>query len=172
MLTPDQEKWINHLSDTKTIKIVPFDPTCEEKYLQVKVAVQRVLGADQDVVHSGASSLGISGQDEIDIYVPVSAKDFNKGVERIKNLYGDARSFYPLKRAHFVTAITGKHIDIFVINEEDAGWKDSLLFMSFLRSHSEALETYRRFKESNAGLTMREYYRRKTEFINEILSKT
>jgi GrpB-like predicted nucleotidyltransferase (UPF0157 family) len=170
MLTPDQEKWINHLSDTKTIQIVPFDQTCEEKYLQVKAAVQRVLGFDQDVVHGGASSLGVSGQDEIDIYVPVPVYNFYKVVERIKNLYGDAHSLYPLKRAHFVTAITGKHIDIFVINEADAGWKDSLLFMAFLRSHSEALEKYRRFKESNAGLTMREYYRRKTEFINEILS--
>ena len=84
MLTSEQEAWVNHLSETKTIKVIPFDPTCEEKFLRVKEKVQNVLGKDQLVEHHGASSLGISGQDEIDVYVPVLPEFFKVTVERRK----------------------------------------------------------------------------------------
>jgi hypothetical protein len=30
MLTPEQEKWLAHLSDMGSVKIVPFDPTAEK----------------------------------------------------------------------------------------------------------------------------------------------
>jgi GrpB-like predicted nucleotidyltransferase (UPF0157 family) len=170
MLTSDQQKWIEHLSDTKIVSVVPFDPTCEEKYLKVKEAIQKVFGGKQAVVHSGASALGISGQDEIDIYVPVPALEFNISVEKMKTIYGEPGSHYPFKRARFVANFDNKHIDVFVINEEDANWKDSVRFQSYLLAHPDALDRYRRLKEDAAGQTVREYYRRKTEFINEILA--
>jgi GrpB-like predicted nucleotidyltransferase (UPF0157 family) len=66
--------------------------------------------------------------------------------------------------------VQNKRIDVFVINKNDAGWIESVKFMAHLRAHPEALERYRLLKENNAGLTTREYYRRKTEFINEILA--
>jgi GrpB-like predicted nucleotidyltransferase (UPF0157 family) len=169
MVTPEQQKWIDHLSDVKTIAVIPYDPTCEEKFLQVKAAVQNLFGQDQPVVHSGASALKISGQDEIDIYAPVPFAAFEASVERMKTLYGEPHSLYPGKRAHFLTAIGGKHIDVFVINQDDGGWKDSVKFHQHLLSHPADLERYRLLKENNAGLTVREYYKRKTEFINEIL---
>ncbi len=171
MITPEQQKWIDHLSDTKTIVVVPFDPTCEEKYQKVKDDIQNLFGKDQSVVHSGASALKISGQDEIDIYVPVPLAFFDASIERMKLLYGEPHSLYPEKRAHFLTEIGGKHIDVFVINEDDDGWKDSVEFHKRLLSHPSDLERYRILKENSAGLSVREYYRRKTEFINEILNK-
>jgi len=170
MLTAEQQKWIDHLSDTKVVTIFPFDPTSEEKFLSVKSAINKVLGSAQEVVHSGASSLGISGQDEIDAYVPVPSADFDRTTVLLKSLYGEPKSFYPLVRVHFMTAVENKRIDVFVINEHDAGWIDSVKFMDHLRAHPAALERYRLLKENNTGLTTREYYRRKTEFINEILS--
>lgn len=36
MLTAKQKKWIDHLSDETKIKIVPFDPTSQEKFERVK----------------------------------------------------------------------------------------------------------------------------------------
>jgi len=171
MLTPDQQKWIDHLSDTKTVSIVPYDSTCEEKYLKVKETIQRVFGMDQDVIHSGASALKISGQDEIDIYVPVPAAEFDRAVERMMTIYGEPKSRYPLKRSRFTIELDSKHIDIFVINKDDAGWTDNIVkFHAYLLSHPSELDRYRRLKEELDGQTVREYYRRKTEFINEILA--
>lgn len=171
MLTQDQEKWVNHLSNDSKIKIVPFDPTAQEKFEKIKIAIHSKLGESVTVEHHGATSLGISGQDEIDIYVPVLAHHFDEILERLKGLFGEPRSNYALERARFVTSEAGKHIDVFVVNQEHHSWLDALKFENYLRVHPKALEEYRKLKESGHGLSTREYYRRKIEFINSILGK-
>lgn len=171
MITLEQQKWIDHLSDVDKIKIVPFDPTAEEKFQKVKQQIKGALGEDIPVVHRGASSLGISGQDEIDIYVPVSPDQFNLLIEPFKNLFGGPGSQYPLERVHFVTEVDGKHIDVFLINEECEGWINGVKFENYIRSHPEALEEYRKLKEDGNGLSGREYYTRKIEFFNDVLTK-
>lgn len=171
MLTLEQEKWIAHLSDENKINIVPFDPTAEEKFQRVKQRIQNVLGTQMPVEHRGATSLGILGQDEIDAYVPTPEAKFNSLIDPLKTIFGEPRSLYPLERARFVTEEQGKHVDVFLINEEHDGWKNGVKFEAYLKSHPEALEEYRHLKENGNGLSVREYYRRKTEFINGILAK-
>ncbi|MFA6918837.1 MAG: GrpB family protein [Patescibacteria group bacterium] len=171
MLTPSQTEWINHLSDINPVTVVPFDPACETKFQIVKDEIQKVLGKDIEVLHRGASSLGISGQDEIDTYVPVPPAEYEETVDKLKSIFGEPRSHYPLKRTRFVTLVEGKHIDIFVMNQEDDGWKNGVRFHDYLLSHPQALDDYRRLKEGASGQSTREYYRRKIEFINGILEK-
>jgi len=171
MLTEEQKKWIEHLSNDDEIKIVPFDPTAEDKFNKVKNKIQAKLGKTIIVEHHGASSLKISGQDEIDIYVPVQADRFSDTISKLKKVFGEPRSNYPLKRARFATSIKGKHIDVFLINSESDGYTSMIKFEGYLRSHPNALKEYKELKENNAGLSTREYYHRKTEFINEILAK-
>ncbi len=171
MLTTEQEKWVNHLSDTDKIKINPFDPSSQQKFERVKEKIQAKLGKSTKVEHCGATSLGISGQDEIDVYIPISLDNFDNLVNQVKELFGEPKSYYPLKRARFVTFEDKKHIDVFVINKEDSGWLESLKFENYLRTHPETLEAYRKLKEVGNGLGCREYYRRKIEFINEIISR-
>jgi len=166
MLTPEQEEWLAHLSDTGTVKIVPFDPTTEEKFERVKKKIQGHFGADVAVEHYGASSLGISGQDEIDVYVPVPEAKFNETVEALRKLFGEPKSTYPLKRVRFVAEEQGKHVDIFVINKEHESWSKLVQFQHILKTNPEVLESYRKLKEEGDGLNIREYYRRKLIFIN------
>lgn len=171
MLTLEQEKWITHLSDVDRIKICPFDPNAEEKFQKVKLKIQQFLGENTIVEHRGATSLGISGQDEIDVYIPVSLKDFDSVFSVLKVVFGEPRSLYPMERARFVTEEEGKHIDVFLINEESDGWIDGVRFESYLKTHPGDLEKYRNLKEDGNGLSVREYYRGKIEFINNILTK-
>lgn len=170
MLTPSQEKWIAHLSDQDQVTIVPFDPSTPQKFETVKRKIQSALGPETRVEHRGATSLGISGQDEIDVYVPVPENQFEALLGPLSEAFGNPRSHYPRERARFVTFEGGKHIDIFLINETSLGWTDGIKFESYLLSHPEALEQYRQLKEAGQGFSTREYYRRKTEFINDILS--
>ena len=170
MIKEEQQKWLDHLSDTKQVAIVAWDPTCEEKFLKIKNQIQNILGKKQAVEHRGASSLKISGQDEIDIYVPVLREKYNETVNLVTQLYGEPKSNYPLKRARFTTEIDGKHIDTFVINATDEGWKNSELFHNYLLSNPKTLEEYRKLKEKFSGKSVKEYYKEKTEFINEILA--
>lgn len=171
MLTPEQEKWIAHLSDTDTVKIVPFDKVAGEKFASVKQKIQETIGNDFSIEHHGATSLGISGQDEIDVYIPVVLEAFDSLVAKLKEIFGEPRSLYPLERVRFVTEENGKHIDIFVINKERDDWKNLLKLETYLKVHPEALEEYEKLKESGNGQSVREYYRSKLIFFNQILSK-
>lgn len=170
MLTPNQEKWINHLSATDKIKIIPYNPKTKEVFEKVKKEILEVLGA-VEVSHRGATSLGISGQGEIDCYVPVAENEFNRYLETMLAYFGQARSVYLLKRAAFVKYIEEIKIEIFLINEKSDDWINGLKFDNYLKSHLADLERYKKLKETGDGLSVREYYRRKTEFINDILSK-
>jgi len=171
MLTQDQKKWIDHLSDKDKIIIIPFDQTAEEKFQKIKQKIQAILGKNIPIRHRGATSLGISGQDEIDIYIPVSPTKFNILIKPLSNIFGQPKSFYPLERARFVTEESGKHIDVFLINKKHAGWTNGVKFEKYLKSHPKSLEKYKKLKEDGNGLNVREYYRRKNEFINKILRK-
>ena len=170
MLTPDQEKWIAHLSDQDQVVILPFDPSTPQKFEVVKRKIQAVLGRDTRVDHRGATNLGISGQDEIDIYIPIPEERFDGLIDPLSVAFGSPRSHYPHERARFVTYEAGKHVDIFLINADSLGWLNALKFENYLKSHPEALDRYRMLKEAGHGLSTRAYYRRKIEFINDILA--
>lgn len=171
MVTIEQSKWIDHLSDEKKIVIKPYDLSCIKKFERVKSNIQNFLREDIEVRHCGATSLGISGQDEIDIYIPVIKKNFNNYIPKLIQLFGEPKSHYPLERARFVTEVDTKHIDVFLINSEDEGWIKSVKFENYLRNNPESLAMYEKLKEDGNGLSVREYYRRKIVFINEILDK-
>jgi GrpB-like predicted nucleotidyltransferase (UPF0157 family) len=171
MLTKSQQKWIDHLKDDDRIIIKPYDPKSPEIFEKVKKQVIAGVGKVR-VEHRGASYLKISGQDEIDIYIPVSTKEFDKYVTKMTEAFGKPKSLYPLIRARFPFEGCGKHIDVFVINEKDKGWTECETFTNYLLSHPKDLEEYKNLKENNAGLSTREYYTRKIEFINKILKLT
>ena len=171
MLTSKQEKWVAHLSDEDTITIYPYDSCAEEKYQKVKRQIQKILGDGIRVEHRGASSLGISGQKELDIYIPISLDKFVLFSELLANVFGKPRSVYPFERIRFTTSVEETRADIFLMNEIGKEWLDGLAFEKYLKRNPEALEAYRKLKEAGNGLSVREYYRRKVEFINSILKK-
>lgn len=171
MLTTDQEKWIDHLSDQDRVSIFPYDPTATQKFEAVRRKIQAVLGSRTQVLHRGATGLGISGQDEIDVYIPVPEALFEDLLAPLTAEFGEPGSHYPGERARFVTVEEGKHVGIFLVNENTRSWSDSLRFEQYLKIQPSALEAYRLLKEAGDGLTTREYYRRKIEFINDILAR-
>jgi GrpB-like predicted nucleotidyltransferase (UPF0157 family) len=170
LLTPTQQKWVEGLNDTDHVKIIPFDVTAQEKFEKVKLKIHAELGEDIVYVHSGATSLGISGQDEIDTYIPIDVKFFDMYIQKLSKIFGPPRKIYPEDRAHFKTYEDGKRVDIYLINKDAPSWTEGVKFNNYLKTHSDQLEKYKILKESAAGLSTREYYRKKLEFINEILS--
>lgn len=167
MITKDQQKWLDHLSTEDKIVITPYDPRSPEIFEEVKKKVIKVLGKVR-VLERGASYLKISGQDEIDIYIPVTPEKFNKYVEKMTRGFEKPGSLYPLVRARFRIPRYKKHIDVFVINKEDKGWTDSEIFTKYLKTHKQVLEKYKKIKEGGDGLSTKEYYTKKIIFINEI----
>jgi GrpB-like predicted nucleotidyltransferase (UPF0157 family) len=170
-LTQEQQQWIAHLDDSNAVRIFPYDPTSAEKFQTIRELIQNTLGEHVDVVHRGASSLGISGQGELDIYVPSNTSEFESRLELLINIFGKPGSVYPSERARFVSYIDKTKAEIFLMNTASQGWLDGLMFEQYLRENPESLDEYRQLKESGDGLSTRKYYRRKLEFINSILAR-
>jgi len=170
MLTPEQEKWVASLSD-RPIKIIPYDSRVEGLFEQVKEEIYNLLGQGVKVEHVGATSFGISGQDEIDISIVADKEKFSQYISKLKTVFGAVQSNYP-DRARFEVKRDGKKIDLKIIDINHQNYLAGKMFEEYLKNYPDELERYRVLKEESNGKTMREYYRRKIEFINEILIKT
>lgn len=173
MLSKKQQDWLKHLSSEKKINILLFDTNTEKIFFKIKNKIQDNLGKGTRVEHRGASSLGISGQDEIDVYVPVSPKKFDSYIPKMIKIFGEPRSAYPLERIRFNEEIDGKKIDLFLINEQHNDWINGCRFENYLKSHpKEFLEKYKKLKEEMNGFSVKDYYTKKNIFISRILNKT
>lgn len=169
MLTPDQTKWIDSLSD-REIFVVPYDPRTEDLFNKFKERIQRILGSEIVIEHCGASSLGISGQDEIDVSIVTDKDKFADYIPLLEVEFGPIRSQYP-DRARFEVKEEGKKIDLKIVDLNHPNYLSGKIFEEYLRNHPDDLERYRVLKEESNGMSVKEYYRRKTEFINDILAR-
>ena len=171
MLTKDQQKWVDHLSDVDTINILPFNTNVGKIFEEIKEQIKLILGKETEVVHRGASGLGISGQSEIDVYIPVRAEKIEPMASKMEVVFGKPKSIYPEERTKFIKFVEGTKLEIILVNKACKSWIDGEIFNTYLKKNISVLEEYRKLKEDGNGLSVREYYRRKIEFINDILSR-
>ncbi len=171
MLSQKDIDWLNHLSDTNQVKIVPYNPKVKDIFANQKVEIEKILGQNVSVHHRGATSLGISGKGDIDIYIPVSSEEFDKYLDILKKHLGEPGSHYHHERVRWNKESEGFEIEIFLMNESHQDWLKGVAFEDYLLNHPEDLEKYRKLKEEAGGVSTREYYRRKIEFINSILDR-
>ncbi len=170
MLTKKDRDWLNHLSDTNYVKIVPFDPYVKQIFENQKKEIKKYL-RNAPVEHKGATSLGISGKGDIDIYIPVNKDKFDYYFNKLIKILGEPGSIYPYERIRWNKVKEGFEIEIFLMNKAHPAWIRSVVFEEYLKTHKEDLENYRKLKEELSGVSTREYYRRKIEFINVVLKK-
>lgn len=169
MLTPQQEEWIGHLSDENIVTIVPFDSRAEGIFQELKARIQTVLGTDVPVEHRGSSSLGIAGQDEIDVYIPVEVESFPEIQRELIKLFGVPKSAYP-SRIRFSVNTDTKQIDVFLMDKTHEDWLRGVAFEDCCRTNPEVRNAYEFLKFEMNGKSVQDFYRRKIEFINEVLS--
>lgn len=169
-LTAKQKQWIEHLSNESKITIVPFDTNAEKIFQSVKKIIQKNTDI-QEVAHGGATALKISGQDEIDIFVPILNNQFKQYTKELSKLFGNPKSIYKEERVRFTFKKQNKRIDVFLVNKRKSNWKNHIIFETYLKTHPKELLRYKRLKEQGSGLSTREYYREKIEYINAILKK-
>ena len=132
MLTPEQEKWVESLSSDRKIFIVPYDSGTEDLFTRVKKKIYSVLGLNVTVEHCGASSLGISGQDEIDISIVVSKEKFEEYIPKLEKIFGPVRSLYQ-DRARFEVREDGKKIDLKIVDANHPNYLEGKRFENYLR---------------------------------------
>lgn len=171
MLTDQDEQWLQHLSTTHKVKIIPYNPKVKEIFEKQKEEIKSILGKDIEVVLKGAVSLEIPGKGELDIYIPVSVECFDNYLEKLVTVYGIPGRLYPNLRARFNRKIEKTEVEIFLINKASPDWIKGNIFEKYLKSHPSALKEYIKLKEKSKGLNTRGYYKKKLEFYNMILEK-
>ena len=170
MLTTDQKEWLNHLSDTEKIIIIPYNPKNKEVFKLIKNDLIKILGKVR-ISLCGSTSLGISGQGEIDLYIPAAKKHFNGYLEKLIAYLGKPGSIYDLRRVRFVKFVNGIKIEIFLINKNFRDWTNCCKFINFLKRNPKYLLEYEKIKSKCNGFSVRRYYTAKVKFINKILKK-
>ena len=170
MLTPEIEAWLSTLPNDKVVTILPFDPTAEEKYQKVKQQIQNVLGEGISVVHRGSTSLGISGQSEIDIYVPSEPSEFDALHKKLVSVLGKPHSILPLQRIRWSLFVDGKRADVFLSNVRHSDWIEGVAFECICKTTPHVLRAYEKLKQESNGWTVQDFYRKKAQFIDAVLS--
>lgn len=168
MLTLEQKKWLDHLDDNNKIDNFPYNQKTRVVFNIIKKDLVKMLGKVR-ISHRGSTKLKISGQGEIDLYIPINKKDFNNFLEILIKHIGKPGSVYNLERARFIKYIDGIKIEIFLINKNCEGWKNCIKFENYLKKHLKYLTEYEKLKQINSGVSTKKYYTAKTIFINKIL---
>ena len=168
MLSNEQKKWLDHLNDTDKINIIPYDPKTKIIFNVIKKDLLKILGNTR-MSHRGSTALKIFGQGEVDLYIPVSEKYFNKYLKKLINSLGQPKSLYTFKRVRFVKYLDNIKVEIFLINKNDNNWKQIIKFEKYLKQNLEALKKYERIKINANGLSTKKYYTAKLTFLNQIL---
>lgn len=176
MLTNKQKHWVSQLSNVKKVKIIPYDSKVKKIFEIVKTEIVSFLGSAYDgrsveVLHKGATSMEISGKGDVDIYVPVPPSMFNSYLKKLTKLYGQSPSIYHLERVRWNKIVENIEVEIFLINKKHKAWTECVLFEDYLKKHPKALTAYETLKQEADGVSSREYYTRKLEFMNSILTR-
>lgn len=171
MLSKADRTWLEHLSNSEKVELLPYDPNAKRLFNKQKKEILSILGQATDVLHVGASDMGISGQNEIDVVIPVTPDMFDVVVAKLKKAYGDPDSFYPKRRSRFDRYLMGKKMEVAVVDKHSQEWQKTIAFHKYIKTHPNSLENYRKLKEKYSKAGKKDYYKKKMEFINDITDK-
>jgi GrpB-like predicted nucleotidyltransferase (UPF0157 family) len=166
-LDEKQKKYLETISDSEMVVIRPWDPKTE---LVAKKLMDDMRSAvpDLEVFHTGAAALKISGKNDLDFSILGVPKDFDNYLPALVKVLGE-----PQKRGkenvRWEITRDGFPVDVHLTNKDSLGWKEHRKVFELLRDGPQLLEEYRILKEQSAGVSLREYQRRKYEFYNKIV---
>lgn len=113
--------------------------------------------------YMGASALGISGQNDVDIYIicPVYLRD----------TYSSKLSYASLEklRNKWKGMKDEIEISIYLSDPEDPKFQEQLEIFKVFQENPKILKEYEELKQSMCGKTYREYQTAKYEFYNRVL---
>lgn len=163
MLTKDEEDFLNKIPADKKVHVYPFGPKVAKVVEDLIQSINNIY-PDLEVKHMGASALGISGQNDIDIYALSHHSDFGKYLPGLINLFGEPlhkhetfiewkfnENNYPIEL--YLTKPPERHIRVF----------------EMLKNNKNLLKEYEDLKTSMNGKSFKEYQEKKYGFYHKIL---
>lgn len=165
MLTEGQKNYLAKLPPeraNRTIKINSYDPRTKEIAEAIINRVKEII-PEADIRFMGSSSLGISGQNDVDIYIICPAE--------LREAYSSKLSYVPLEKLQNKWKGSKDEIEIsvYLSNSEDPKFKEQLDIFKILKNNPQILKDYKDLKRSMNGKTYKDYQIAKYEFYNHVL---
>lgn len=170
MLTPDEQHFLDHLSPAvanKQIVIRPYSDKVKEKAEEVMSSIRKAY-PDLDVRLMGAAGLGISGQNDIDIYILSKGYEFEKYLPGLKKLFGMPKSTNQSSIAWKFTNHS-HDVELYLTDPDAPTTQRQIKVFETLKSNPALLQEYEKLKQSLNGSTYKEYQTKKYEFYNRLL---
>ena len=167
MLTKDEQDFLNKIPADKKANIYQFDTEIVNIAKNLTQSVNNTFPS-LEVRHMGASALGISGQNDIDIYAFSDPKNFDKFLPELIKLFGE-----PLHRhetfCEWKFKKEGFDIEFYLTAKDSETMQKQIKVFETLKNNSDLLKEYERLKESMNGKPFKEYQEKKYEFYHKML---
>lgn len=167
MLTLDQEKYLETFPEDKKIFIQDFNPA-------VKIASDKVVQKIKsekpswNVWPMGSSELGIAGQNDIDINIPIHSEQVQEYLPKLEELFGSPRQKEKLPMKWELEQ-DGFEVELYLTDSTTKTFQEHLHVFTMLRENPSLRASYEKIKKSADGGSFKEYIKKKYEFFNEIL---
>lgn len=166
MLTEGQKNYLNKLSTERSqsiVRILPFNPQTQSAAQGVIDKIKTLI-PKVDVRFMGASALGISGQNDVDVYLVTREDRQAEYLSKLQTLFGEQQ-----KKNKWNWYKDGIEISVYLSNPDDQKFKEQLDIFDLFKNNQKILREYERLKKSPDGKTYKEYQTAKYEFYNRVL---
>lgn len=167
MLTQEQEKYLETISEDKKASIHAFNPAARKAAHEIIDKI-KTAGIKSEVWNISSSELGIAGQNDIDINVLSSPKKYRDELPILEKLFGQPRQTETLPMK-WEFEQDGFGVELHLTDATTQTFKEHLDVFSELKYNPSLAAKYEEIKKSCIGKGFKEYMRKKYEFFNEIL---
>jgi len=167
MLTWGEEDYLSKIPEDKRVKIFPYVEEIEKIADEITNKVHEVM-PELEVKHMGASSLKLSGQGDIDIYIFSRPKEFGKYKLKLVEIFGNFKNEkYDSVAWKFEAG--GHDVELYLTDPTSEPMQRQIKVTQKLKENASLRDEYEKLKEELNGKSFREYQRRKYEFYHKIL---
>jgi hypothetical protein len=165
MLTHSQRKYMAGIPENASPDIQPWDPDAAKYARNLIAKLKRATGLE--IFWGGSLALGILGQNDIDLTLFSEPKDFKKYLPGAVAVLGEPQ--YRLTDKMLWRTTKDKYkVDAYLGSKNAESARADLFFTDSLKNNPALLQEYVSLKEK--GSSAREYYKRKNEFYNRVLT--
>ena len=168
MILESQEKYLASRPD-KSIITKPFDPKAQETGKEIVKKLEAVLPGLK-IYFWGATAIGIAGQNDIDIDIFSTPKEYDLYRPVIEGIFGQPIKLgssirWEFKRNDF-------DVELFLTDKNSPFVLEQLKVFQLLSQSQELRDEYQKLKLPYGQHDFKSYMRKKYEFFNKILDLT
>lgn len=167
MIKESQEKYLATLPDGKIVEVKPFDPRVQEIARKIIEELERVVPG-LPIVWGGASALGIAGQNDIDINIPVTKDEYDVYSPAIEKLFGAPKRRGNSIKWEFV--LDGFEVELYLNDKNSTNVLEQIKVFEILSQNKNLRDEYEQIKLPYGPIDFKQYMRKKYAFFNKILN--